>query len=110
MPHFFAIAVYRLKDYDAAAIPVLPLKKGMGATKAQMLFYIALFICVSSLLTFFGFTSMLFLAISTLIGLYWFWMGIKGFKAKNDQKWARQMFIFSLVAVMSISIAIPFSV
>ena len=110
MPHFFAIAMYRLKDYEAAAIPVLPLKKGMGATKVQMLFYIALFIGVSSLLTFFGFTSMLFAAVSTVIGLYWFWMGIKGFKAENDQKWARQMFIFSLVAVMSLSVAIPFSV
>lgn len=110
MPHFFAIAVYRLKDYDAASIPVLPLKRGMGATKVQMLLYIALFVCVSSLLSLLGFTSMLYLAISTMIGLYWLWMGIKGFKAKSDQKWARQMFIFSLVAVMSLSITIPFSV
>lgn len=110
MPHFFAISVYRLKDYDAAAIPVLPLKKGIGATKVQMLLYIGLFMCVSSLLTVFGFVSLLYLFVSTLIGLYWFWMGIKGFKARSDQKWARKMFIFSLVTVMAVSITIPLSV
>ena len=40
MPHFFAIAIYRFDDYAAVSLPVLPVQKGMQATKIQMLLYI----------------------------------------------------------------------
>jgi protoheme IX farnesyltransferase len=37
MPHFFSIALYRLNDYTAAALPVLPVVKGISTTKIHML-------------------------------------------------------------------------
>ncbi|PLS81503.1 protoheme IX farnesyltransferase, partial [Candidatus Saccharibacteria bacterium] len=43
MPHFFAIAIFRAKDYAAAAIPVLPLVKGVEAARRQILAYVLLF-------------------------------------------------------------------
>src|SRR5208282_3822889 len=43
MPHFFAIAMYRLEDYKAASVAVLPAVKGIYATKVQMLLYILAF-------------------------------------------------------------------
>ena len=51
MPHFYAIAIYRLKEYKQAGIPVLPAIKGIYRTKINMLVYIISFIIALSLLT-----------------------------------------------------------
>ena len=59
MPHFFAIAIYRLDEYAAASIPVLPIKRGIPATKLQMLYYVAAFVVSSLMLTLFGYTGLL---------------------------------------------------
>lgn len=110
MPHFFAIAVYRLEDYLAASILTLPIRKGMKSVKVQMLVYIAAFTLCSSLLNLCGYTNRLYLFVTLILGGFWLFIGIKGFWARSDQKWARQMFIFSLVSVMTLSIFIPFCV
>jgi len=110
MPHFYAIAIYRVEDYAAASIPILPIKKGMRATKIQMLIYVVTFMIVSCMLSFFSFTNMIYLIVSILVGMTWLTLSVKGFRCKCDQSWARMMFMFSLVVVMAQSIVIPFSV
>lgn len=110
MPHFYAIAIYRMQDYAAASIPVLPIVKGLRATKVQMILYIIAFITASAMLTALGYTGNGFLIVASLLGAAWLWLGIKGFKCASDKMWARKMFIFSLVVVMVQSIMIPLSV
>ncbi|MEI8300236.1 MAG: heme o synthase [Chlamydiota bacterium] len=108
MPHFFAIAIYRLQDYEASGIPVLPLKRGIQKTKIQMVLYIIGFIAASSLLTVYHYTGTIYFIVATLLGLSWLGFSIKGFMCKHHATWARKMFIFSLVVIMGICIAIPF--
>jgi heme o synthase len=110
MPHFFAIAIYRLEDYAAASIPVLPIKKGLHITKIHMVLYITAFIAASCLLTTAGYTGYGYLILAALLGLIWLGIGLKGFKCVNDKRWARHMFFFSLVIVVVLSAAIPFTV
>lgn len=112
MPHFFAIGIYRLDDYIAASIPIFPVKKGIRLTKIQMLLYVFGFLLTSSLLTVFHFTGTLYLTFLAILGAAWLSLAIKGFflKKVNDQKWARQMFLFSLIVVMGLSIMIPLDV
>lgn len=110
MPHFFAIALYRLDDYTAADIPVLPVKKGITVTKIQMLLYIIAFTLAASLLTFYGYTGYTYLLITLLLSITWLWMSIQGFKTENDTLWARKMFLFSLIVITGISLAIPLDV
>lgn len=102
MPHFYAIALYRYDDYAAASIPVLPIEKGAFATKVQMALYIASFIVVSSLLTICGYTGYSYMAVSTLLGLRWLWMALQGFSTDDDTRWARKMFLFSLVVICAL--------
>lgn len=109
MPHFFAIAIYRLKDYANAGIPVLPIKKGIRMTKIQMLIYIIVFILISFLLTAFNYTGNLYLIATALLGTCWLWLSIKGFQCQNHQRWARKMFLFSLVTITTLCLVIPLS-
>jgi protoheme IX farnesyltransferase len=106
MPHFYAIAIYRLNDYIAASIPVLPAKKGIRFTKITMLVYIIAFIIAVSALNFFGYAGHVYLAIMVLLGLAWFAFGVRGFKVSDDKLWARRMFFFSLVIILSLCVTI----
>ncbi len=100
MPHFFAIAVYRLKDYKAASIPVMPAVRGVAATKKQIACYIALFTTVCTLPTLFHYTGYVYVIVMTLLNIAWLAISIQ--KASNDTLWARKIFIFSLVIIMAL--------
>ncbi len=109
MPHFFAIAIYRLDDYAKASIPVLPIIKGMLQTKIQMLLYVIGFIVASCMLTVFHYTGYVYLVVSAVLGFTWLYLCVQGFKCENDTRWARKMFIFSLVIVTTLCAVIPFN-
>jgi protoheme IX farnesyltransferase len=106
MPHFYAIAMYRLKDYKAAGIPVLPAVSGLLTTKIQIISYIVAFTLAAASLTLFGYTGYLYLVVAVGLGLWWLKLGIIGFETEDDNRWARKMFGFSLVVVSLLSVAI----
>jgi protoheme IX farnesyltransferase len=104
MPHFYAIAMFRSKDYAAASIPVLPLKQGFHAAKVQIVSYVVAFCFAVSALTAWGYAGYSYLAVMLAMGLSWLTLGVRGFQAIDDVVWARQMFFFSLVVIMSLSV------
>lgn len=107
MPHFYSIAIYRLHDYNAASIPVLPVKNGVFTTKIHIMIYIIIFIMISSLLTVFNYTGYVYLVIMLLLGLAWLRMSIRGFGSNIDPTlWAKKMFRFSLVVITLFSVLI----
>ena len=112
MPHFFAIAIYRMDDYAAASIPVLPVEKGTRVTKIHMFFYIIAFIGTAVMLTTTGYMGVMYGIIATALGLVWLGLCAKGFyvEQKNDKTWAYGMFMYSLVVIMAICAVIPFDV
>ena len=109
MPHFYAIAMYRAKDYAAAKLPVLPVVKGMYQTKIRMMIYTLAFGLAASSLTFFGFTGYTYLSIVVIATGAWLWRGFNGFKTMDDVKWARKMFGFSLIVLLAFSLGISFN-
>lgn len=106
MPHFFAIAIYRFKDYQSAGIPVLPVKKGLAITKIQILLYIIGFTIVSLALTVFDYTSWYYAGLMLILSSIWFVIALKGIRTVDNSKWARQLFLFSLIVIASQSVAI----
>jgi heme o synthase len=113
MPHFYAIAIFRLKDYAAASIPVLPVKKGILQTKIYMMIYIAAFFIAAASLSVFHYTGMVYLVAASALCSYWLFLASKGFWVDNDIAWARKMFGTSLIILtflsilMSIDVVVP---
>jgi len=106
MPHFYAIAIFRLRDYQRAGIPVLPAVKGIVRTKLEIMYYIVGFILVTSLLTIMGYTGYIYAAVMLLLSLRWLQIVARGATATDDALWARQVFKFSLWVLLGFCIMI----
>jgi protoheme IX farnesyltransferase len=97
IPHFYAIAIYRLEDYAAAAIPVLPVKHGVAATKRHIIAYIVAFILATLMLTFGGYTGNSYLAVAFVLGLVWLSVALNAYNSSEERLWARNLFISSII-------------
>ncbi len=106
MPHFYAIALYRYKDYKAASIPVMPVKTSLSTTRAHIMFYILGFTIASAMLVPFGGAGYGYLAVALILGLSWFSYGLRDPKRLDYGRWGRQMFLFSLITVSLLCLAI----
>jgi protoheme IX farnesyltransferase len=104
MSHFYAIALYRFKDYKAAGLPVMPVAKGAHRTKVEIIAYILAFEIVAVLLTLFHYTGLIYLVVMVGIGAVWLLRGLRGFRAKDNAAWGKQMFLFSLIVVLVLSV------
>ncbi|MGF6951417.1 protoheme IX farnesyltransferase [Neobacillus sp. B4I6] len=93
MPHTFAIAVKKYKEYKAAGVAMLPVVRGLTVTKRQMVIYIACLFPLPFLLTMLGTT---FMVIATLLNVGWLVVSISGFFTKDDLKWAHVNFLYSV--------------
>lgn len=104
MPHCYAIAVFRLDDYAAAAIPVLPVKQGTAAARKHIVSYILAFMAATMMLTFGGYTGYSTFAVATVLGLSWLYMAWSGYKASDERLWAKELFVFSIVTIFILSV------
>ncbi|CNH36052.1 protoheme IX farnesyltransferase [Yersinia thracica] len=104
MPHSYAIAIFRFKDYQAANIPVLPVIKGISVTKNHIILYILAFMVATLMLTLSGYAGYKYLVVAAAVSVWWLGMALRGYKATNDIVWARKLFVFSIIAITSLSV------
>lgn len=96
MPHFYAIAIFRLNDYRAAGLPIISVVKGVRATQEQIVAYILLFTAVALLLPLLGAVSWIYtFGMIFLCGL-WLLQAIRGQHDTDPNLWARRLFGWSL--------------
>lgn len=105
-PHFFALAIRNEADYRRAGIPMLPVVKGLGETKKQTLIFTLLMIPSSLLLFVTGASSWFYLICAMSLGGLYVFLAIKGFYTNDEEKWSRQMFLYSLIYLTTILLAI----
>lgn len=96
MVEFYAISIFRRDEYKAAGIPVVSVAKGIQNTKIQILVYAVAFALVALALSLFRYTGYIYLLVMTVACFWWVWMALDGFTTKNDIKWSKNVFQFSL--------------
>lgn len=101
-PHFYALAMRRAKEYEAAGIPMLPVVKGFKTTKLHIVLWVAALLPIPFFLSKLGIP---FLILATVLNLGWLALGIYGYKIKDDIKWAKLMFVYSLQYLTIIFVA-----
>lgn len=95
-PHFWALGIRRKEEYRAAGYPLLPVVHGVYPTKISMLRYVVLLVPASLLLYMFDYVGEIYLFAAAILGLVWTFMCVAGFRAKNEDVWAKRVFLFSI--------------
>lgn len=99
LPEFYSIAIYRLAEYKAAGVPVMPAVVGVKSTKLQIMAYSLLFVVCSLLISLFTPLGYIYIIIMALAGLYFIWRAFSGLRLSgrsNENAWARQLFHLSI--------------
>jgi protoheme IX farnesyltransferase len=112
MPHFYGIAIYRLDEYVAAGIPVLPAVKGVRIAKLDIIAYIIAFILSTSTLFIIKAAGYVYLVVMLVVSVVWLWKALKGLKISDkemERKWAKKVFLFSLIVLTTFSIVLAVS-
>ncbi|MCU4992759.1 heme o synthase [Bacillus cereus] len=94
MPHFYAIAIRKHDEYKAAKVPMLPVVKGVKRTYLQTNIYLIILIAMSFL---FSSLSLGLTLVALLLSILWLILSIFGYKKMDSEKWAKSMFVYSLL-------------
>lgn len=92
-PHFYALAMKRVEEYRAANIPMLPVVKGFNVTKHHIVWWVAALLPLPFFLIDLGLP---FFILATAFNIGWLALGLAGYKMKDEIKWSRLMFVYSL--------------
>ncbi len=113
MPHFYAIAIYKMDEYMQAGIPVFPARKGVKTTAAYMLFFMAAFYATTVALFFYADAGLWYGLLMLATNLFWFWRGFAILRnkpmadtAKVYAPWARRVFFGSLIVLLVFCVAL----
>jgi heme o synthase len=105
-PHFWALAIVRMKDYENAGVPMMPVVRGELETRRQILVYTVELVIVTLLLPIFNLAGTFYLVSSLVLGgalLYAAWAVWKygGNKlAWRMYKWSSSYLVFIFLAIM----------
>lgn len=96
IPHFDAIALYRLKDYQRAGLVTVPGARGVAAARLEIVMYALVQLAASILLYPLGVCGRGYLVIAAIAGLGFAALCARGL-VRGDARWARNVFLASIV-------------
>ncbi len=109
--HFWALSLYKFKDYKKARIPMLPITAGVEKTKLNILFYAILMLPVVVAPFFTGFGSIIYLILSLCMTIYYISLCYSLYKVKVVSKSnliARKVFVYSIFYLFFLFLLILF--
>ena len=97
LPHFLAIGIYREREYVAAGHKLVNAAHGLDLAKTLTVATAVPLLAVSLLLWPLGVGSWVYASVCIVLGLWFMGLCVKGFSTENPNKWARRVFLGSLV-------------
>ncbi|MEE2758188.1 MAG: heme o synthase [Myxococcota bacterium] len=97
LPHFIAISMYRDQEYQRAGIRTVAAVNGWSSATKQIFFWTAVLVPFSFLLVPLNVTGYVYLVCSAALGAGFVWKAAKGFRSADQSKWARGIFLYSLI-------------
>ena len=104
-PHFWALALYRRKDYAKSGLPMLPITHGEECTRLHILLYTVLLTAVSLLPFTYGMSGWLYLAAAVALNIGFLGYAIGLYRRYSDSL-ARKTFTFSIVYLSALFAAL----
>lgn len=108
-PHFWALALWKMRDYDDAHVPMMPNVAGEASTRNQMLAYSVVLAPLSAAPAIAGFASLTYGIVALGLGLVFLWLTFRVWKvAGADDKLLaeKRLFGFSIFYLFAIFAAL----
>jgi heme o synthase len=106
IPHFMAIAIYRANDYAAAGLKVLPAALSARATRLTIVGFSIILVVVTMLLQPMHVAGARYMLAAAFLGALFIGWGLAGFRGSDTNRWARSLFLFSLVYLTLLFVAL----
>src|SRR5687767_8275534 len=99
-PHFWALALYRTRDYARAGVPMLPVVAGPDETRKQIVIYSALLVPLALSPAVIGFAGGLYALLAIVLGAIFLALALSVYRTREGReadRAARQLFAFSIL-------------
>ncbi len=105
-PHFWALAIVRMKDYEKAGVPMMPVIHGEERTRRHILVYTIELIAVTLLLPLFNLAGTIYLVSALVLGGFLLYAAWRVFKIGGNKvawtmyRWSSMYLAFIFLAIM----------
>jgi protoheme IX farnesyltransferase len=106
IPHFLAIAIYRAADYARAGFKVLPSAISERATRLTIVGFSVVLVAATILLEPLRVAGFRYMTAATLLGAVLIGWAAAGFRRTSTGAWARSLFLFSIVYLTLLFVAL----
>ena len=99
-PHFWALALYRCRDYERVGVPMLPVVAGAAETRRQILLYSIVLTPLAVAPYFVGLTSVVYLVASSVLGLIFMAYAVNVYRTTEGREAdhaAKKLFGYSIL-------------
>jgi len=100
-PHFWALALYRKKEYARAGVPMLPVTHGDAFTRLHVLLYTLILVAVTLMPFSTGMSGLIYLASAIALGGVFLWYAVRLYTNYSDAL-SRRTFRYSIVYLAAI--------
>jgi protoheme IX farnesyltransferase len=98
-PHFWALAIAKIEDYERVGIPMLPITHGERFTRQHILLYTVLLAIMTVIPYLTGMSGLIYLVAALVLGARFLWYAIR-MQRDMDPHLPMQLFRFSITYLM----------